>query len=102
MRLLVTNRECLSHTLNIQVKVKPLEELQAAAILLKVVQILDHLHSQGKAHNNVTIANIVLSESGEVKLADSNVIESVLAVVPEAKQFTDDDHKVDKKPRFTY
>ena len=78
---------------------KPLEEHQAAAILLEVVQILDHLHLQGRAHNNVTTANIVISESGQIKLADSNVIESVLIAVPEAKQSMDDDDKVYTKKK---
>ena len=74
-------------------KPQPLEEQQIATILLKVVQILDDLHSRGKVQNDVTIANITLSESGEVKLEDSKVVESVLLVVPEVDQL-DDDNKV--------
>ena len=74
-------------------KPQPLEEQQIATILLKVVQILDDLHSQGKVQNDVTIANITLSQSGEVKLEDSKVVESVLQMVPEVDQL-DDDNKV--------
>ena len=72
----------------------PLEEHQIAMILLKVVQILDDLHSQGKVHNDVIITNITLSESGAVKLEDSRVVESVLQMVPEVNQPMADDHKV--------
>jgi serine/threonine protein kinase len=75
-------------------KPQPFEEHQIATILLKVVQILDDLHSQGKVHNDVTIANITISESGEVKLEDSKVVESILQMVPEVDQLSEDDNKV--------
>ena len=77
-----------------QMRVHPLEEHQIATILLKVVQHLDDLHSQGKVHNDVSIANITLSESGEVKLVDSKVAESILQMVPEVNQLIEDDSKV--------
>ena len=75
-------------------KLQPLEEHQIATILLKVVQILDDLHSQGKVHNDVTIANITVSESGEIKLEDSKVPKTVLQMVPEVEQLIEDDQKV--------
>ena len=74
----------------------PLEEHQIAAILLKVAQILDNFHSQGKVNNNAAIANITISESGEVKLVESNVGESVLKMIPEVEQL-EDDYKVCNK-----
>ena len=74
-----------------QVKPQPLKEQQIATIILKVVQILDDLHSQGKVNNNVTIANIALSESGQIKLMDSNTDESILSIFPEAGQLVEDD-----------
>ena len=75
-------------------KPQPLEEHQIATILLKVVQILDGLHSQEEVQNDVAIANITLSESGEIKLEDSKVAESILQMVPEVDQFTEDDNMV--------
>lgn len=75
-------------------KLQPLEEHQIATILLKLVQILDGLHSQGKVQNDVAITNITLSESGEIKLEDSKVAESILQMVPEVDQFTEDDNMV--------
>ena len=75
-------------------KSQPLEEHQIATILLKIVQILDDFHSQGKVHNDVTIANITISESGEVKLENSKVVKSILQMVPEVDQLIDDDNKV--------
>ena len=60
------------------------------------MQVLDGLHSQGEVHNNVTIASITLSESGNVKLVNSchSDEESILNKVPEAGQLTEDDQKV--------
>ena len=75
-------------------RVYPLEEHQIATLLLKVVQLLDNLHSQGKVHNDISIANITLSESGKVKLVDSKVAESILQMVPEVNQLITEDHKV--------
>ena len=75
-------------------KPQPLEEHQIATILLKLVQILDGLHSQGKVQNDVAITNITLSESGEIKLEDSKVAESILQMVPEVDQLTEDDNVV--------
>ena len=73
-----------------------MEEHQIATILLKVVEVLDGLHSQEKVHTDVTIANITLSESGGVKLLDSchSAGESILKVMTEAGQLTEDDQKV--------
>ena len=82
------------YTINAQMKPQPLEEHQIATILLKAVQILDDLHSQGKVHNEVTIANIILSESGEIKLEDCKVPKTVLQMVPEVDQLIEDDQKV--------
>ena len=75
-------------------KPQPLEEHQIATILLKLVQILDGLHSQGKVQNDVAITNITLSASGEIKLEDSKVAESILQMVPEVDQLTEDDNMV--------
>ena len=79
-----------------QTRACSLEEHEIATIFLKVVQSLDNLHSQGKVNNGVTIANITISESGEVKLVESNVGESVLKMIPEVEQL-EDDHKVCNK-----
>ncbi|XP_028840429.1 mitogen-activated protein kinase kinase kinase kinase 3-like [Denticeps clupeoides] len=51
-------------------KTGPLSELQIAFVCRETLKALDYVHKKGIAHRDVKAGNILLTESGEVKLSD--------------------------------
>ncbi|XP_064205406.1 mitogen-activated protein kinase kinase kinase kinase 6 isoform X2 [Anguilla rostrata] len=65
----------------------PLKEKQIAFICREILQGLHHLHQSGKMHRDIKGANILLTEQGDVKLADFGVAAEIDASLAKRKSF---------------
>ncbi|XP_016364229.1 mitogen-activated protein kinase kinase kinase kinase 5-like isoform X1 [Sinocyclocheilus rhinocerous] len=65
----------------------PLSELQIAYVCRETLQGLAYLHSKGKMHRDIKGANILLTDNGDVKLADFGVAAKITATMAKRKSF---------------
>ena len=65
----------------------PLSEKQIAFMSRETLQGLVYLHTMGKMHRDIKGANILLTDRGEVKLADFGVSAQITATLGKRKSF---------------
>ncbi|MBN3298714.1 M4K5 kinase, partial [Amia calva] len=65
----------------------PLSEPQIAYVCRETLQGLGYLHSKGKMHRDIKGANILLTDNGDVKLADFGVAAKITATIAKRKSF---------------
>ncbi|BES89047.1 mitogen-activated protein kinase kinase kinase kinase [Nesidiocoris tenuis] len=65
----------------------PLTELQIAYMCKETLHGLAYLHSMGKMHRDIKGANILLTDIGDVKLADFGVSAQITATINKRKSF---------------
>lgn len=65
----------------------PLTENQIAYMSRETLLGLSYLHGMGKMHRDIKGANILLTESGDVKLADFGVSAQITATINKRKSF---------------
>ncbi|KAG9481147.1 hypothetical protein GDO78_010415 [Eleutherodactylus coqui] len=65
----------------------PLSENQIAYMCRETLQGLGYLHSKAKMHRDIKGANILLTDNGDVKLADFGVAAKITATIAKRKSF---------------
>ncbi|XP_054715434.1 mitogen-activated protein kinase kinase kinase kinase 5-like [Uloborus diversus] len=65
----------------------PLAELQIAYACKETLKGLEYLHSLGMMHRDIKGANILLTDDGDVKLADFGVSAQITATISKRKSF---------------
>lgn len=65
----------------------PLSELQIAYVSRETLQGLGYLHTKGKMHRDIKGANILLTDKGDIKLADFGVAAKITATIAKRKSF---------------
>ncbi|XP_048513551.1 mitogen-activated protein kinase kinase kinase kinase 5 isoform X15 [Athalia rosae] len=65
----------------------PLSEIQIAYMCRETLLGLSYLHEKGKMHRDIKGANILLTDSGDVKLADFGVSAQITATINKRKSF---------------
>ncbi|KAG8472361.1 hypothetical protein CXB51_035341 [Gossypium anomalum] len=65
----------------------PLDEMSIASISRDLLHAIEYLHNEGKIHRDIKAANILLTENGDVKVADFGVSAQLTRTISQRKTF---------------
>lgn len=71
----------------LQLKPGVFNEAHVAIVCQQLLQGLDYLHAEGKIHRDVKAANVLLSNTGKVKLADFGVAAQLVNIKSQRNTF---------------
>ncbi|KAL0301198.1 UNVERIFIED_CONTAM: Serine/threonine-protein kinase svkA [Sesamum radiatum] len=66
---------------------QPLDEGSIACIIRDLLHAIEYLHNEGKIHRDIKAANILLTENGDVKVADFGVSAQLTRTISRRKTF---------------
>ncbi|KAK4420381.1 Serine/threonine-protein kinase [Sesamum alatum] len=66
---------------------QPLDESSIACIIRDLLHAIEYLHNEGKIHRDIKAANILLTENGDVKVADFGVSAQLTRTISRRKTF---------------
>ncbi|KAK9265764.1 hypothetical protein L1049_003382 [Liquidambar formosana] len=66
---------------------QPLDEMSISCILRDLLHAIEYLHNEGKIHRDIKAANILLTENGDVKVADFGVSAQLTRTISRRKTF---------------
>ncbi|XP_022733493.1 germinal center kinase 1-like [Durio zibethinus] len=65
----------------------PLDEMSIACISRDLLHAIEYLHNEGKIHRDIKAANILLTDNGDVKVADFGVSAQLTRTISQRKTF---------------
>ncbi|KAJ3161401.1 putative protein serine/threonine kinase [Geranomyces michiganensis] len=86
-KLWIVMEFCDGGSLLDMIKETPMTEQHIAVVMRDLVRGLEYIHRHGKIHRDIKAANVLVTNSGQVKLADFGVSAQVTATITKKNTF---------------
>ncbi|KAJ3147955.1 Serine/threonine-protein kinase 25 [Geranomyces variabilis] len=86
-KLWIVMEFCEGGSLLDMIKETPMTEQHIAVVMRDLIRGLEYIHRHGKIHRDIKAANVLVTDSGHVKLADFGVSAQVTATITKKNTF---------------